>query len=336
MYHIQDTDNIRQALDQHGVVCIHKEPSSFTPNRHILLAEELGEIEVTKFFRSVPSYPNIALVEKKSSQTTAIGEFLHSDHTYDLSPAMGAVLVARKLPKKGGDTIFVDMRAAYDNLHESVKIRIENLRAYHSCQHTFREQTIIGKILQKSPYINSKQTTTVLHPIVITHPVSGRKSLFVNPVFTIGIEGLASKESKALLETLYNSAIQPKHLIRFSWKLGDTLIWDNRSVWHLAVNDYQGQHRIMHRISINGCQLRDGLGRYRSEVVDFPFDPLALKPGSTPFDLPYIKLLHNTTNKCIQNVEGPPIIPWWHQPPSLIGDMFLRMASFVGINFSKL
>ena len=68
MYHIQDTDNIRQALDQHGVVCIHKEPSSFTPNRHILLAEELGEIEVTKFFRSVPSYPNIALVEKKSSQ----------------------------------------------------------------------------------------------------------------------------------------------------------------------------------------------------------------------------------------------------------------------------
>ena len=93
------------------------------------MAEDLGEIELFKFFRPVQSHPNIALVEKTPSQHTAIGEFLHSDHTYDLAPAMGAILVARKLPQTGGDTIFVDMHAAYDQLSPSMKERIEGLRA---------------------------------------------------------------------------------------------------------------------------------------------------------------------------------------------------------------
>lgn len=335
MYHIQETENIHQAIGQYGVVCWHQ--PTFSPDDHIALANELGAIEVTKFFRSVPSHPNIALVEKTPSQNTAIGEFLHSDHTYDLAPAMGAILVARKLPPSGGDTIFVDLHAAYDQLSPSMQQRIEGLRAYHSCQHTFREQSILGRLLQKSPYINPAQTTTTLHPMVIQHPVTGRKSLFVNPVFTTGIEGLSSEESSSILKTLYLTAVQPQNLIRFTWKLGDVVIWDNRCVWHLAVNDYPGQHRVMHRISLNGCRLHDALGRFRSEHVENPpHDPLALRPGQTPFELPYVQLLHSATNACVQNVEGPPIQPWWPQQPSTVGTALLRVASTIGINVSKL
>ena len=338
MYHLQETENIHQAIGQNGVVCWHKPLSEgFSPDDHIALANELGEIKVTKFFRSVPSHPTIALVEKTPSQNTAIGEFLHSDHTYDLAPAMGAILVARKLPPTGGDTIFVDMHAAYDQLSPSMKQRIEGLRAYHSCQHTFRDQSILGRFFQKSPYLNPERTTTTLHPLVIQHPVTGRKSLFVNPVFTTGIEGLSSEESSSLLNTLYLTAVQPQNLIRFTWKLGDVVIWDNRSVWHLAVNDYPGQHRVMHRISLNGCRLNDAMGRYRSDHVENPpHDPLALRPGQTPFELPYVQLLHSATDACIQNVAGSPIKPWWQQSPSTVGTALLRVASMIGINVSKL
>jgi len=336
MYHVKEMDDVETVLGQHGVVCM-KDKENFSPYDHIELAKQLGEVEVTKFFKEVPYHPEIALVEKKPTDHAAIGEFLHSDHTYDQTPAALGILVARTVPKKGGDTIFVDMRAAYDQLSPSTKHRIEGMRAYHSSGHVFQEQSWVGRLfVEKASYVNTGKTTTTLHPMVITHPVTGTKSLFVNPAFTIGIEGMGTEESETLLRELYQIAVQQKNLIRFSWKRGDVVIWDNRSVWHLAVNDYEGQHRVMHRVTTKGCTLHDARGRARSEQVEFPTDPLELRRGQTPFELPYVRLLHGTTAACTQNVEGPPIRPWWPEQPSAFGTVLLRAASLMGINVATL
>lgn len=333
MYCLKKSDNIKYALAQEGVVYFNS--LGFSSENHLDLARKLGTIQVTKFFQPVLTHPIIALVEKKPKQTTAIGEFLHTDHSYDLAPAACAILVARKLPATGGDTIFVDMHAAYEQLSVEMKRKIENLRAYHSSKHTFRDQGSIGKLLKKSPFINPDQTNTVLHPIVIQHPITGRKALYVNPVFTTGIEGLSTKESTNILKILYETAVQPQNLIRFKWTVGDVVLWDNRSVWHLAVNDYAGQHRVMHRISIGGTILRDSRGRFRSETVVTTRDPLRLRRrGQIPHELPYVKLLHSTTLSCVKNVEGEAIEPWWQISNRSV--KVVRLASFFGINVSKL
>ena len=172
----------------------------------------------------------------------------HADHTYDLAPALGSMLVARELPTAGGDTVFCSMYAAYDSLPQDVKSRLEGMRAVHSSRHTFGRKTTL--------YQNAKAATQDnVHPVVITHPLSGRKALFVNPAFTLHFEGQTIDESAPLLEALYHHAVQPEHCHRFEWAPGSAALWDNRSVWHCAVNDYHGDYRLMHRITIDGVEL---------------------------------------------------------------------------------
>jgi alpha-ketoglutarate-dependent taurine dioxygenase len=243
-------DTIRRTLADRGVVFFRDQ--SLTPEQHIGLARQFGEINVNRFFAHADGYPEIALVVKEPEQTRNIGGGWHTDHSYDTSPALGSMLYALEVPPIGGDTLFSSMYAAYDALSDGLKQTLSGLRAVHSSRHVFG---VVREEL-KGRYRNPEAAVQdAVHPVVITHPDSGLKALYVNPGFTLRFDGWTDDESKPLLEFLYRHAAKPEFGCRFAWRNGSIAFWDNRSTWHYAVNDYQGERRLMHRITVEGCEL---------------------------------------------------------------------------------
>jgi alpha-ketoglutarate-dependent taurine dioxygenase len=244
-----ETD-IRAALATYGVIVFRDQ--SLSPEQHIALARRFGPINVNRFFAHAEGYPEIALVVKEPEQTVNIGGGWHTDHSYDQEPALGSMLYAREVPAFGGDTMFASMYAAHDALSDGMKAMLSTLRAVHSSRHVFgkRRGGLEGRI--GNPDL---ATQDAVHPVVITHPESGRKALYVNPGFTLRFEGWSDEESRPLLEYLYRHAVRPEFTCRVRWRNGSMTFWDNRATWHLAVNDYHGQRRLMHRITIEGGPL---------------------------------------------------------------------------------
>ncbi|RVU21068.1 TauD/TfdA dioxygenase family protein [Methylobacterium oryzihabitans] len=248
-------DLVAEALATRGVVFFRDQ--DLTPEQHVAFAEQFGPINVNRFFRAVDGHPQIAEVRKEADQRAAIGSQWHTDHSYDRIPAKGSVLYAREVPPVGGDTLFASMVAAYDALSPAFKAVLEPLRAVHSSRHVFGEtsRTVRSGALEGRILNPELATQDAVHPVVITHPESGRRALYVNPNFTLGIEGWSEKESAALLGFLYEHARQPEFSCRFQWREGSIAFWDNRATWHLALNDYHGHRRLMHRITIEGSAL---------------------------------------------------------------------------------
>jgi len=249
----EDFAFINKQFLQHGVVFFRDR--TLTPEDHLDLARRFGRINVNGFFAKVKGYPEIAQLLKEKDDVQAIGESFHTDHSYDVEPALGSILVAREVPKKGGDTVFVDMCKAYETLPEEIKKKLEGMNAVHTTKHVFTAAA-------SNVYSGEKATTdpavrTAVHPVVLVHPQSGRKALYVNPTFTAHFEGMTATQSRPLLEALYHHAAQPQHLHRFQWEVGSIAMWDNRVTWHMAVNDYHGQRRLMHRVTIDGCKLSE-------------------------------------------------------------------------------
>ena len=250
---------IRQAYAEHGVIFFRDQ--DLTEDDHIAFAERWAPINVNRFFAAHPDYPQIAMVAKEKEQKDNIGGGWHTDHSYDVEPAMGSILVARELPESGGDTMFASMYRAYETLDEATKEEIEGLEAVHSARHVFGsgENTYYKTTDAGGNRIGNAAAADVLldvtHPVVITHPLSGKKALYVNPAFTIKIVGKSDEASKDLLMRLYAHAMKQENAYRFKWRPGSIAFWDNRSTWHWALNDYHGQRRIMHRITLEGCAL---------------------------------------------------------------------------------
>lgn len=258
-------DTIRNAFAEHGVIFFRNQDTA--ENDHIAFAERFGDINVNRFFAAHPSYPQIALVAKEPDQKDNIGGGWHTDHSYDYEPALGSVLVARELPESGGDTMFASMYKAYENLPADLKNKIEGRSAIHSGKHIFGEgpdsyynTSDAGTHDDGTNRIGNAAVAEALadpeHPIVISHPLSGKKALYVNPAFTREIVGMSKDESDETLAELYAHVFKGNAFHhRFQWQPGSIAMWDNRSTWHWALNDYQGQRRVMHRITIEGCAL---------------------------------------------------------------------------------
>jgi taurine dioxygenase len=247
-----EIDALRDALFRHGVVFLHGQ--TLTPEDQIAFARRIAPIVVNRYFPKTEKHPEIAKVEKSEAQVTNIGGGWHTDHSYDLAPAMGSVLLAIETPPSGGDTLFADMYAAYDALPATLKGRLSGLKARHASAHVFGEGG--GYARTDRPELSGHaDTPEAVHPVVITHPGSGRKALYVNPAFTAGIVDLPVDEGRALLQELYAHAVQPQFVHRFQWRPGSMAIWDNRCTWHNAMNDYQGHRRLMHRITLDGVPL---------------------------------------------------------------------------------
>jgi len=204
----------------------------------------------------VPDYPMIAEVRKEPEQQRNIGNGWHTDHSYDEAPALGSMLYAREVPRTGGDTLFASMYVAYDALSDGLKSTLEGLKALHSSRHVFgpaaaaRRGDLAGRIRNAD-----LATQDAVHPVVIRHPDTRRRALYVNPGFTVRFDGWTDEESRPLLDYLYRHAVRPEFTCRFQWREGSLAFWDNRSTWHYAVNDYQGERRLLHRITIEGRKL---------------------------------------------------------------------------------
>jgi taurine dioxygenase len=246
-------DELRAAFVEHGLIFLRDQ--DITPDEHIAFAERWGEININRFFPRLDGYDQIATVTKEPDQTTNIGGGWHTDHSYDHVPAMGSILIARETPPVGGDTLFACMYTAYDTLSDGLKQTLEDMKAVHSSRHIFGEQSSYRDTM-KDRFSNPEDATQdAVHPVVITHPESGRKALYVNPGFTLHFDGWTVAESKPLLDYLYVHAVQLEHTTRFQWAPGSIAFWDNRCTWHYALNDYHGTRREMHRITIEGSPI---------------------------------------------------------------------------------
>jgi taurine dioxygenase len=248
----EDLSTIKSELSKRGVVFFRDQ--TLSPEEHVNFAKLFGPINVNRFFKKVDGHPEVAEVLKDKGDIINLGSVFHTDTSYDVDPCLGSVLVARELPEVGGDTLFVDMYRAFETLPEDLKLKVLGMNAVHSSRHVFGNISL----LDGDRLGNGEQASQdAVHPVVLTHPDSGRKVLFVNPTFTIRFEGMTVEESWPLLETLYRHAAQPQQLHRFHWLPGSVAFWDNRATWHAALNDYPGCRRLMHRVTIEGRQLTD-------------------------------------------------------------------------------
>ncbi len=244
---------LREAYARHSVLFFHGQ--QLTPEAHINFAQRWGVINVNRFFTPVENYPQIAEVRKEPEQKFNIGGGWHTDHSYDQIPALGSLLYAKEVPLMGGDTLFASCAAAFDTLSEGIKTTLRSLRAVHSSRHVFGKTAPIPDDMS-GLFANADQATQdAEHPVVIRHPLSGREVLYVNPGFTTHFVGWTVQESEPLLEYLYRHIGRPEHTCRFHWQAGSLAFWDNRATWHLAVNDYHGERRLMHRITVEGESL---------------------------------------------------------------------------------
>jgi taurine dioxygenase len=245
---------VREAFRRYCAIFFRDQDLS--PEQHIAFAERWGAIDVNRFFKPVDGYPMIAEVRKEPGQKENIGGSWHTDHSYDEVPALGSILYAREVPEVGGDTLFASMYLAYETLSEGLKRTLEGLKAWHSSRHVFGPASAAYETRRDGRVRNPELATQdALHPVVITHPESGRKALYVNPGFTVRFDGWTEAESKPLLEFLYGHAVRPEFTCRFRWQAGSLGLWDNRATWHFAMNDYAGRRRLMHRITVAGVPL---------------------------------------------------------------------------------
>ncbi len=247
---------IKQAFVEWSVIFIRDQ--EITPDQHIEFAERWGQINVNRFFQAVETHPQIAEVRKEADQKKNIGSMWHTDHSYDQIPAMGSILYAREVPDVGGDTLFSSMYAAYDSLSDGLRQILGGLHAEHSSRHAFGEVAYVDTDMDDLGGRlgnTDKATQDAIHPVIIRHPLSARPALYVNGDFTVKFVGWTKPESQPLLDYLYQQARQNEFTCRFRWRKGSMAIWDNRATHHCALNDYHGQFRLMHRITIEGVAL---------------------------------------------------------------------------------
>ena len=244
---------IRETFIEHGLIFFRDQ--ELTPDDHLRFAKRWGEININRFFAKVEGYDQIAEVKKDPDQKINIGGAWHTDHSYDQIPAMGSILLAKETPKIGGDTLFANMYRAYETLSTGMKKTLETMKACHSSRHVFGAHTGYAEASNQRISNPELATQDAIHPVIITHPESKRKALYVNPEFTVNFEGWTVEESKPLLDYLAEHTTQQENITRFQWKPGSIAFWDNRCTWHFALNDYPGETRLMHRITVEGSAL---------------------------------------------------------------------------------
>jgi taurine dioxygenase len=234
---------VHDALIDNGVIFFRDQ--HLTPEQQKDFGRLFGELHVHPAAPSLlPGHPEILVIHADENSRHVAGENWHSDVSCDPEPPMGSILYMQELPPVGGDTLFASMYAAYEALSEPMKRFLEPLTARHEGEHVYRGRYGVddaGRVFPKAE-----------HPVIRTHPVSGRKALFVNGGFTTRIVQLARAESDAVLQLLYRHIETPEFHCRFRWQVNSVAFWDNRCVQHHAMWDYYPQRRHGHRVTIKG------------------------------------------------------------------------------------
>ncbi len=243
---------IRSALLEFGVL-FFKDQSISEPE-HLRLAAYFGELDKPHpVFDCKDEDPRVTVIESKGRAGDSEHQW-HTDVTYQKAPSLGSILIARKIPDSGGDTLFASMYAAYEALSQPIKLMLESLTAQHSIERgwgaTLRMQPNGEERIQKL----KEAFPLMTHPVIRTHPETGRTALYVNQYYTTRINELSELESDGLLKMLHRHSQLPDFQIRHTWQVGDVAFWDNRCTQHYATHDYGAAHRIMNRVTIVGDQ----------------------------------------------------------------------------------
>ena len=248
------SEAIRETWARHGVVVFpdqtlnHEELEAFTLG--------LGEFGLDPFIEPMADHPNILELRRKATEKAAnFGAAWHSDWSFQPCPPSGTILHSKVIPPVGGRTFYADGHRAWEALSPTMQSMLEGRQASHSAAFAYGPRGVLAKEPHERTMnivISEKAEETETHPIVRTHPMTGRKSLFINPVYTVAIEGLHPDENFTLLKFLYDHMVKEEFVYRHEWQENMLVLWDNRSTMHFAEGGYDGHLRLMHRTTLAG------------------------------------------------------------------------------------
>ena len=247
---VEQRDAVEQALLKHQVIFFKKQ--SITPQQQARFAANFGDLHIHPIYPNVPEQPEVLVLDTAVTDVRDNAVW-HTDVTFLATPAMGAVLSAKQLPAFGGDTLWASGIAAFEGLSKPLQALLDGLTATHDFTKSFPLERFGNTPEDFARWDQTRKNNPPLsHPVIRTHPVSGRKSLFVNEGFTTRINELSELESEAVLKLLFAHATRPEYTIRWRWEENDVAFWDNRVTQHFAVDDYRPNRRVMHRATIFG------------------------------------------------------------------------------------
>ncbi len=246
---------VQQALADHSVLFFRDQ--QLTPEQQLAVTRRFGDILRVPFIRHLDAYPDIIAVLKEADERkiSTFGGTWHSDFSFLDEPPSLTLLYALELPEFGGDTLWSSQYAAYEALSPGLQKLLDPLRAVQTAWPHGTKGPGAGAAVSRSVGMVRNDPTAdreVLQPVVRVHPVTGRKALFVNPVYTQFFEGMTEAESRPLLQYLFHHAVQAEFTCRLRWTPGTLAVWDNRCLLHLAINDYDGSRRLLHRTTVAG------------------------------------------------------------------------------------
>jgi taurine dioxygenase len=246
-------DAIRRVWLDHQVIFFRDQP--LPPAQFLAFARRFGEPIEYPFVKGIEGFPEIIPVVKLEHETVNFGGLWHSDTAYLETPPMATMLIAREVPPHGGDTLFANMYLAYERLSDGMKRLLDGLVAVNSSAKADTTRTREDRV-RDSARADARREYVSEHPVVRTHPETGRKALYVNIGHTLRFKDMTEAESAPLLNYLYQHQTRPEFTCRFQWRVGSIAFWDNRCALHNPINDYHGFRRVMHRVTLAGDRPR--------------------------------------------------------------------------------
>jgi taurine dioxygenase len=253
--------NLAEPLDDETVAELHQalleylviffRDQNMTPDDQLRFVRYFGETAIYPMVQGIEGYPEITPVLKLEHETSNFGGLWHTDTVYLERPPMATILLAREIPSRGGDTMWANQYMAYETLSEGLRSVLDGLKAVNSSAKAESTHTREDRVTS-NPTDQSRTALVAVHPVVRTHPETGRKALFVNFGHTVRFDGWTEAESRPLLEFLFRHQVRPEFTCRLRWQPGSITFWDNRCTQHNPINDYHGYRRLMHRVIIAG------------------------------------------------------------------------------------
>ena len=244
-------DDIHRAFLDHQVIFFRDQ--HLTHEQHKAFARRFGTLNIHPYVKGMDGHPEIMQIVKEPEDRINFGGGWHSDMSFLEEPALGSILYAKDVPPFGGDTLWANQYLAYETLSDGMKKMLDGLKAIHTAKGEYSERGASAQ-KRKSMEVSTAgdDVPSYEHPVVRTHPETGRKALYVNPAFTEKFVGMTRRESRPLLEFLFDHCTQEGFTCRFRWTKNTLAFWDNRATQHFALNDYHGHRRHMERVTVNG------------------------------------------------------------------------------------
>lgn len=249
----EQNDALHQAFLEHQVLFFREQ--QMTPEQHLRFTRTFGEPDTYPFMVGLPDTPEVIDIVKTEADTVNFGGSWHSDTAYMPQPALGTVLHALEVPEYGGDTLFANTVSAYDALTDGMKELLDGVVGVFDSDYGYggsRRKALSNLELMNDRYDEESESFLSEHPIVRTHPETGRKSLYVSKGHTSHLKNMSHEESRPLITFLSEHIVKPEFTCRFRWEQGSIAVWDNRSTQHYALNDYGGKRRHMRRVTMKG------------------------------------------------------------------------------------